>query len=83
MPTAPPTAAAAPTSAEPFAMLEPLTMRCIVSGSTFTNASRTIVQPTRMHSESAVTSLNVFAQLGNQPGADADQKLQDKQLGAH
>lgn len=44
-------------------MLAPLTMRCIVSGSTFTNASMTIEQPTRMHSEEAVISLNVVAQL--------------------
>ena len=46
-----------PTSAEPLAMLEPLTMRCIVSGSTFTSASMTIEQPIKMQSEASVTSV--------------------------
>ena len=64
---APPTAAAAPTRAEPLAMLEPLTILCIVSGITLTSASMTIEQPTRMQSEAAVTSWKVAAQLVMRP----------------
>ncbi len=61
-------------------MLEPLTMRCIVSGSTLTSASMTIEQPTRMQSEAAVTSLNVASPTLDKAVADADQELQHEQL---